>query len=145
MQELGPLAMGTVDHEADSRDVLVSWSVMRRSFQCCVWAWGLWDRLHPMPGEHDTITVCLTLTPPICSFWRAKGMALWVWVNAQSPALGQDSSSKGPCPSTQLRVGGRTGGMLACWANPVRLHTVKVPVELMRPLRLVCCCGPEIL
>lgn len=60
MQELGPLAMGAVDPGSDSRDVLVSWHSMRQSFHCCVWAQGLWDRLHPVPGEHDTITGCLT-------------------------------------------------------------------------------------
>lgn len=37
MQELGPLAMETAGPGADSRDILVFWYSMRRSFHCWVW------------------------------------------------------------------------------------------------------------
>lgn len=57
---VGPLAVGTVNPGAGSRDVLVSWHSMKRSFRCCIWAQGSWYRLQHVPGEHDTVTGYVT-------------------------------------------------------------------------------------
>lgn len=83
MPELRPLAMGSVNVGADSRDALVSWHNVRRSFHCFLWAKGL----SPVPGVHESITGYLSETPPICPSWGAKGMTLWAWVGGSCSFL----------------------------------------------------------